>query len=180
MSNDETGDAKGERSVVVRLATHADLDALSDLYARCLTGGPGDEQWTKERARAFLQMWLERRPDLFFVAEVDGVLSGGHVGDIKPYFDGNRFTDGEMFVDPAVRHLGIARLLMQRCVEEACRLHNVVAKETLANGNSQVVLDWFQRLGFERTGWVHMAVPIHVLRARLGLDGTPEKNQERA
>lgn len=176
MSNDKTGGARGDRPVHTRLATSADLDALADIYARCLTGAPGNEQWTPAAARAFLQMWLERRPELFFVAEVDGVLVGGNVGDIKPYFDGNRFTDGEMFVEPAVRHLGIARLLMQRSIETACRVHNVVAKETLANGNSQVVLDWFLRLGFERTGWVHMEAPIHVVRARLGLDAAPEKN----
>lgn len=162
-------------AVTIRHATADDLEALSELYSRCMAGAPGDEQWSLPRARAFLAMWLQRQPDLFFVAEVDGRIVGGNVGDIKPYFDGPRFTDGEMFVEPAVRHLGVARALLQRRVTEACRLYGIVAMETLANGHSPTVLDWFTRLGFQRTEWVHMEVPIAVLRARLGLDPDPDR-----
>lgn len=161
-------------AVTIRHATAADLDVLSALYSRCMAGAPGDEQWSLPRARAFLAMWLQRQPDLFFVAEVDGRVVGGNVCDLKPYFDGPRFTEGEMFVEPAVRHLGIARALLQRRLSEAGPRYGVVAMETMANGHSPIVLDWFTRLGFQRTEWVHMEVPIAVLRARLGLDPDPD------
>ena len=154
----------------IRLATQGDLDELAAIYAECMTGAPGGELWSHDRAKRFLSMWLVRQPMLFFVAELDGKIVGGNVGDIKPYFDGPRFTDGEMFVSPTVRHRGVARALLERRVEDASRLYGVVAMETLANGNSDAVLEWFSRLGFSRTGWVHMEVRMDVLRARLGHD----------
>ncbi len=161
-------------AVTIRHATADDLEALSELYSRCMAGAPGDEQWSLPRAHAFLAMWLRRQPDLFFVAEVDGRVVGGSVCDLKPYFDGPRFTEGEMFVEPAVRHLGVARALLQRRVTEAGPRYGVVAMETLANGHSPIVLDWFGRLGFQRTEWIHMEVPLAVLRARLGLEPDPD------
>ena len=165
-------------AVTIRHATAADLTVLAEIYSRCMTGAPGDEQWSPPRAHAFLAMWLQRQPDLFFVAEVDGRVVGGNVCDLKPYFDGPRFTDGEMFVEPGLRHLGIARALLQRRVAEAGPRYGVVAMETLANGRAPAVLDWFTRLGFQRTEWIHMEIPIAVLRARLGLEPEPEPEPE--
>ncbi|MBO7504680.1 GNAT family N-acetyltransferase [bacterium] len=54
-----------------------------------------------------MSYWYDRQPDLFFVAEVDGRVVGGIVSGIKPWFDGNRLVDGELFVDKKYqeRHL---------------------------------------------------------------------------
>ncbi len=161
-------------ALTIRHATTDDLEVLAELYARCMAGAPGDEQWSQPRARAFLAMWLQRQPDLFLVAEVEGRVVGGTICDLKPYFDGPRFTEGEMFVEPAVRHLGVARALLQQRLSEAGPRYGVVAIESLANGHSPIVLDWLTRLGFQRTEWIHMEVPIAVLRARLGPDPDPD------
>lgn len=162
-----------EPTIAIRLANEEDLDALAELYTRCMTGAPGDERWTPESARRFLVMWHKRQPELFFLAEHAGRIVGGTVCDIKPYFDGSRATDGEMFIDPAVQNLGVARALMRRQIEQAHQRFGVKMVESLSNGHSPVVLEWCARLGFQRTDWVHMEVPIDRLRARLGLASEP-------
>lgn len=162
-----------EQSVAVRRAAQGDLDALADIYADSLTGAPGEERWSQKSAREFLAMWLKRQPDLFFVAEVDGRIVGGTVCDLKPYFDGPRATDGEMFIDEKVRNLGVARALMCRQMDEAYYRFGVKTVESLANGHSEVVMGWCARIGFKRTDWVHMEVSMEQLRQGLGLKNEP-------
>ncbi len=162
-----------EQAVTIRRAAEGDLEALADIYASSMAGSPGDEQWSQESARAFLRMWLQRQPSLFFVAEVDGRLVGGTVCDLKPYFDGPRITDGEMFIAQTVRNLGVARALMCRQLDEAYYRFGVKTIESLANGESEVVMSWCARMSFQRTNWIHMEVPIVQLRERLGLKNEP-------
>lgn len=158
-----------EQAAAIRRAAEGDLDALADIYASSMAGAPGDESWSQKSAREFLAMWLQRQPDLFFVAELDGRIVGGTVCDLKPYFDGPRITDGEMFIAPAVRNAGVARALMCRQLDEAYYRFGVKTVESLANGQSEVVMRWCDRIGFKRTEWIHMEVPITQLRERLGL-----------
>ena len=85
---------------------------------------------------------------MFFVAEEDGKAVGAVMSGVKPWFDGNRLVDTEIFVDKDYqeRHLGKERHLL-----EAKRIYKAKVIEFHTYGDeSEFPQSWYNRIGFKK------------------------------
>lgn len=93
------------------------------------------EDWSAERALEFVKFKFNRYPDLAFAALVYGKPVGAIFFDIKPWYDGNRLVDGEIFVHPEYQKQGISVLLNRALYKVALEKYNCVAVESITFKN---------------------------------------------
>lgn len=93
--------------------------------------------------------WFKRQPDLAFVAECDGKPVGAFVSGIKPWWDGNRLFDGEIFVDLAYQKRGIGTLLAKAMYAAAVKKYNATVFEAVTFRKSKHPLSWYRAQGFK-------------------------------
>lgn len=86
--------------IKIRLMQEKDLMPLSKVYTLVYKKFDIGEKWTEKTSKKLLEYWFDKQPDLAFVAELDGQIVGGFVAGIKPWWDGNHMSDGEVFVHP--------------------------------------------------------------------------------
>ncbi|MFQ6074651.1 MAG: GNAT family N-acetyltransferase [Candidatus Bathyarchaeia archaeon] len=132
-----------ERQVVIRNARDADMDrvyTIENASIRELT--PLTE----------LSSYYRIQPELFFVAEVEGVIAGFSVTVLNPNppYHGNGHLLS-IAVDPEYRRQGIGRALIKRSMEVL--EYNGVGKLFLEVKESNLGgQEFYSRLGFRRLG----------------------------
>lgn len=127
----------------------SDLPALAEIYIKVSKQSHPEEKWTTQTANTFMEYWLERQPDLCFLAELDGKIVGAFVAAIKPWWDGNHLVDGEIFIDPEHQNKGIEKPLSKYMYEAALLKYEVVRIETSTFKISEFPLSWYKSQGFE-------------------------------
>lgn len=88
---------------------------------------------------------LQRDPDLFLLAEVDGRLVGAVLGG----FDGRRGMMYHMAVHKAFRRRGIAKALMDE-LEHRLRMKGCIRYYLLVTQDNQQAMQFYEHYGWER------------------------------
>ena len=115
---------------MIRLVRKEDIKDLAIIYKDLYDNVDIGENWTIESATNLLTYWYDKQKDLFFVSEEDGgVIVGGIVSGIKPWFDGNRLVDGEVFVSNKYQGRHIAKELFKVHLEAAINKYDVKVME---------------------------------------------------
>lgn len=139
----------------IRAVQVEDLPVLAHLYVKTYDNFDVGEKWDKATALQLLTYWLKKQPDLAFLAETDGIVSGAFFAAIKPWWDGAHLIDGELFVDPGMQKRGVGSELSVRMFEEAKAKHGAKVWDTYTFRNSKHPLSWYANLGFnEIREWV--------------------------
>ena len=139
----------------IRLGNENDLTELAKIYSIAYNSLNIGEKWDDTSAQKLLQHFYKQQPDLFFVAEDNGVIVGGIVALVKPWWDGNRLTDGEIFVDPNSQGKGIGTQLIKCLFSEALNKYNAVSWDTFTHKAHENPLKWYKKMGFkEIENWV--------------------------
>lgn len=149
--------------------TEDQLDELGAVYLRALADNP-DEHWQLAQARALLADWWHRQSDLFMSARNEhGVLVGGFVVGVRPWWDGNHLVDGELFVDPQFQQEGVAKQLILAVLEKAKKRYAPLLNwDTYTFRNEGFPLNWYRRLGFtEIEEWVMIRADVDAVVANL-------------
>jgi len=141
----------------VRLLKKEEIPAVASVYAKAFNQAGIGEKWTQEKAEEFINWWFEHQPDLFFVAIHKKRPVGGIVAGIKPWWNHNNLTDGELFVDPDFQRQGVGKKLIRTLLEEATRKYKIVEFEGLADKSHKFPLSWYKKLGMTETPFVHIA-----------------------
>ena len=126
----------------------SDLKKLSEIYATVYREFDVGEKRTPKKAYVLLEYWLQRQPDLAFVAESDGKIAGGFVAGIKPWWDGNHLVDGEIFVHPEFQRKGIGGLLSMAMFRKAMKKYSARTWDTYTF-KKKYPLKWYKSLGFK-------------------------------
>lgn len=141
--------------ISIRTIHQNDLTALARSYAESYTAARVGEHWSPKKAVELLTYFYTKQRDLFFVALDRDVPVGGCVGIVKPWWDGNHISDGEVFVDPGHQKQGIATELLSAFIRHAMNRYAIVSIDWITFRNKQFPLTWYQRLGFaEIKDWV--------------------------
>ncbi|HEX3733325.1 MAG TPA: GNAT family N-acetyltransferase [Mycobacteriales bacterium] len=133
----------------IRAVRGDDLPHLAEMYVRVYRAFDAGEQWDFGTAARLLRHYFGRHPELAFCAVEDDRPLGAFFVDVKPWWDGNRLVDGEIFVDPAEQRKGIGAALIFRVLTEAVRLYAVTVWETTTFADVEFPLSWYRRLGME-------------------------------
>jgi len=135
-------------NIKIRQMKKSDLQRLSEVYTVVYKKFDIGEKWTKETSERLLSYWLEKQPDLAFVAEYDGQVIGAFVAGIKPWWDGNHISDGELFVHPNFQKLGVATKLSIALYEKALKKYEAVNFDAYTFKKTKFPLSWYLSQGF--------------------------------
>lgn len=89
---------------MIRNVKLEDIQELAPIYKELYDDADIGEFWTIENAEKLLRYFYDRQKDLFFVAEEHGKAIGAVMSNLKPWFDGNRLNDTEIFVAKEHQH----------------------------------------------------------------------------
>lgn len=150
----------------IRLATELDLISLGIIYSKAYNALNIGEKWTDDTAYKFLKHFYNDQPDLFFAAEINRKIVGGIVSLVKPWWDGNHLTDGEIFVSPDYQNKGVGAELIKRMFTEGLRKYQAISWDTFTHRVHEHPLKWYKKMGFtEIDQWVMITGDIkEVLR----------------
>jgi len=132
----------------IRLVEEKDLNALAEIYAAVYVFFDTGEKWTAESAKKMLKYWLDKQPDLAFLAEYEGKIVGGFLSGVKPWWDGVHLFDGELFVHPDFQNQKIGKALFKRMLAEASEKYKATTFDAFTYNGSEFPLSWYKKIGF--------------------------------
>lgn len=136
---------------MIRQVKIEDIEELAIIYKELYDNVDIGEFWTIKSATQMLKYWYDKQRDLFFVAEEKDKAVGAIMSGVKPWFDGNRLIDTEIFVAKEYQHKGIARELYRKQLKEAIQLYDCQIIEFHTYGDErEIPQSWYKRIGFER------------------------------
>lgn len=136
---------------MIRLVKKTDLADLAIIYKELYDNVDIGENWSVQKAHELLLYWYDKQKDLFFISEEDGKPVGAIMSGIKPWFDGNRLIDGEIFVSSKYQSKHIAKDLFISHLEKAKELYDVRTMEFHTYGNEEDFPQcWYNRIGFKK------------------------------
>lgn len=136
---------------MIRLVKKSDLNALAPIYKELYDNADIGEYWTIESAEKLLNYWYEKQKDLFLVAEEKDEVVGAIMSGIKPWFDGNRLIDSEIFVSSKYQGKHIAKDLFVSHLKKAKELYDVKIMEFHTYGDEEEFPQcWYNRIGFKK------------------------------
>ena len=136
---------------MIRLAKKEDINNLAIIYKDLYDDVDIGEFWSVESAEKLLNYWFEKQPDLFFVSEEDGKAIGAVMSGVKPWFDGNRLIDTEIFVSNKYQGRHIANDLYRVHLETAVSKYDAKVIEFHTYGDeAEFPQNWYNRIGFKK------------------------------
>ncbi|KAF0193994.1 MAG: hypothetical protein FD169_2094 [Bacillota bacterium] len=102
-----------------------------------------------------LQKVLDRNPDLFLVAESEGIIVGAVLGA----FDGRRGWVYHLGVDPSYQNRGIGTKLMADLLERY-RANGVNKVNLMVTADNLAVCEYYKKMGFILHDYVVMGIPL--------------------
>jgi len=146
----------GVKEVIIRELEEKDLPAIIDIDKRVL-GQSRPEYWQLK-----VELSEKRSPLASLVAECEGQVAGFILGDASGWEFGIPDTVGwidTLGVDPEFQKRGIARLLIQEMVGNMKKV-GVEKIYTLVNWRSGDLLEFFDKIGFDRGDMLNLELDI--------------------
>lgn len=136
---------------MIRKVKLEDVKDLAPIYKELYDDVDIGEFWSIENAEKLLSYWYNKQQDLFFVDEENGKAIGAVMSGVKPWFDGNRLIDTEIFVSKEYQKNNIAKKLYKIHLEEAKRIYNANVIEFHTYGNEEEFpQNWYKKIGFRK------------------------------
>ena len=140
----------------IRLVKNQELEEAGGGYLQSINASNFEEHWLKDGAVETMKWFYKIQPDLFFVALSNGKIVGGMMALIKPWHDGLRLVDGELFVVPEFQKKGIGCQLMVVLINEAVRKYNISMIEGITVPENNFPCTWYKSIGFKVSGLAHI------------------------
>lgn len=134
----------------IRLARKEDLDELAKIYKDLYGESILNEDWSIEKSYGLLNFFYTLQADIFVVAEVDGKVVGAVMSIVKPWHDGNRLIETEIFVANDYQRQGIASRLFHEHFKLAMEKYDakVMEAHTYQEENGYP-LNWYKKQGYK-------------------------------
>jgi L-amino acid N-acyltransferase YncA len=159
----------GDPPAEIRSAREEDIAALAAIYRRFYNSLESlGERWCGEAAHKFVAHMYRRQADLFLVAEHEGIVIGGIVAAIQPWWDGNHLVEGELFIEPQHAQESTGKMLLKELLTRAHDKYQAVAWDTITPTLKGHPLSAYAEMGFSQvTHWAAISGDTRVLLARL-------------
>lgn len=136
---------------MIRLVKLQDIKDLAIIYKDLYDDVDIGEFWSVESAEKLLNYYYDKQRDLFWVAEEDGKAIGAIMSSVKPWFNGNRLIDTEIFVAKNYQEKHLGKELYKKHLSEAQRIYNAKVIEFHTYGDeSEFPQNWYNKIGFKR------------------------------
>ena len=136
---------------MIRLVKLQDIKDLAIIYKDLYDDVDIGEFWSVESAEKLLNYYYDKQRDLFWVAEEDGKAIGAIMSSVKPWSNGNRLIDTEIFVAKNYQEKHLGKELYKKHLSEAQRIYNAKVIEFHTYGDeSEFPQNWYNKIGFKR------------------------------
>lgn len=134
----------------IRPATLGDIEILASIYVEIYQVTNPIEKWTLKSARDFMSYFFQVSQGLFFVGMNDEKIIGASWGQVKPWWNGNKLYDVEIFIKNESQNKGYSKLLFIRLFEEAIRNYSVVEVEAITFNDRTFPLSYYERIQLQK------------------------------
>lgn len=108
------------------------------------------EDWSIGKCYGLLNFFYTLQSDIFVVAEVDGEVVGAVMSLVKPWHDGNRLIETEIFVANDYQRQGIASRLFHEHFKLAMEKYDAKIMETHTyQEENGYPLNWYKKQGYK-------------------------------
>lgn len=149
--------------ITIRKTEKKDIRQLAKIYKDAYDRPQFGEDWSLEQAESLLNFYFNLDTFIGFTAVFGGKIVGAFFSFTKPWHDGNRLGEGELFVDQEYQNQKIGTKLMLQMMKEAeekgCLIHELLAYDEIAK--------WYRKLGMRDSGLHHMEGEIKIIRQKL-------------
>lgn len=133
-----------------RLARADDLSDLAQIYCSLFTNPTLDENWSQEAALKLLQYFYTLNPEIFVVATIDDRPIGAIMSLVKPWYDGNRLIETEVFVQSEYQKAGIGSQLFLEHFRLATEKYKAKTIEAHTYEEADgYPLNWYRKQGYK-------------------------------
>ncbi|MBO5033577.1 MAG: GNAT family N-acetyltransferase [Lachnospiraceae bacterium] len=136
--------------VFIEPMDYESVDELADLYVKIYKETNPKEKWNNLSAKRFILYFYNLCPDLFFVAKLNGKIIAGVWGPVKPWWDGNKVYDLEIFVDNEYQGKGVSKLILFHYLEIAIKKYNVNSIEAITFNDREFPLSYYKKIALDK------------------------------
>ena len=129
-------------------ATMDHLIRYGEIYAAAFSGEPWNDPWNPEEAVIHVRELLETKTSYGLEYVEDGKVAGFLVGTSMLFHYGRTFEINDLAVDPACQGRGIARQLLEQCLQDM-KARGIVGIHLITSGEG-FLQEFYERHGFKR------------------------------
>ena len=124
------------------------VSRYGEIYAKAFSGEPWNDPWKPEDAVIHVKEILEMKQSYGLEYVEDNKVVGFLLGSSMLFHYGRTFEINDLAVDPAYQGKGIAKTLLDRCIEDM-KAQGIVGIH-LITANEGFLPDFYERHGFGR------------------------------
>lgn len=137
-------------SICIEQVDYDNIEELADLYIRIYKETNPKEKWDMYSAKKFITYFYELCPDLFFIAKIKGKIIAAIWGPVKPWWNGNKVYDLEIFVDKEYQGKGVSKLILAHYFETAIKKYNVNSVEAITFSDRKFPLCYYEKISLRK------------------------------
>lgn len=132
----------------IRPCTMSHADRYGEIYAKAFSGEPWNDPWKPEDAVIHVKEILEMKQSYGLEYVENNIVVGFLLGSSMLFHYGRTFEINDLAVDPAFQGRGIAKVLLDRCIEDM-KTQGIVGIH-LITANEGFLPEFYERHGFGR------------------------------
>ncbi len=132
----------------IRACSIDHAERYGEIYAKAFSGDPWNDSWKPEDAVIHVKEILEMKQSYGLEYVENNLVVGFLLGSSMLFHYGRTFEINDLAVDPAYQGKGIAKTLLDRCIEDM-KAQGIVGIH-LITANEGFLPDFYERHGFGR------------------------------
>ncbi len=136
--------------IVIEQMDYDSIDELTNLYVKIYKKTNPQEKWDIVSAKKFIMYFYELCPDLFFVAKLNEKIIAGIWGPVKPWWDGNKVYNLEIFIDNEYQGKGLSKFMFFHYFDIAIKKYNVNSVEALTFNDRDFPLSFYHKISLNK------------------------------
>ena len=97
----------------LRMLQDSDIDGCVELFISVFNAEPWNDNWTRERAKIYLEEYIKSPGFRGVVVEMDQTIKGFIIGIRKSWWSGDEYFVNEFCVDNTIQRKGIGTKLLR-------------------------------------------------------------------
>ncbi len=132
--------------ILIEPMTYDSIDELAVLYVNIYKITNPREKWNNVSARKLIMYYYGVCSDLFFIAKINEKIIAGIWGPVKPWWDGNKVYDLEIFIDRKYQGKGLAKQILLHYFDVAIKNYNINSVEAITFNDREFPLSFYNKI----------------------------------